>query len=141
MFTPPDSRWSVPFDSSFDVRAHPTAPLAVPPAKKELRRQLNEVIRDIDELQYRLFVEDSRSLLLIFQALDAAGKDSTIRAVFRGVNPAGLQVTAFGEPSSLDLDHDFPLDDGRFRGAGDGGQGRYHHQRHYQYQWFFHAIG
>ena len=107
MFTPPDSRWSVPFDGSFDVRAHPTAPLAVPPAKKELRRQLNEVIKDIDELQYRLFVEDSRSLLLIFQALDAAGKDSTIRAVFRGVNPAGLQVTAFGEPSSLDLDHDF----------------------------------
>ena len=107
MFTPPPSRWSVPFDGSFDVRAHPTAPLADPPAKKELRRQLGEVIKEIDELQYRLFVEDSRSLLLIFQALDAAGKDSTIRTVFRGVNPAGLQVTAFAEPSALDLDHDF----------------------------------
>ena len=107
MFIPPESRWSVPFDGSFEVRAHPTAPLAAPPAKKELRRQLNEVIKDIDDLQYRLFAEDSRSLLLIFQALDAAGKDSTIRAVFRGVNPAGLQVTAFGEPSDLDLDHDF----------------------------------
>ena len=107
MFTPPPSRWSVPFDGSFDVRAHPTAPAADPPAKKELRRQLGEVIKEIDDLQYRLFVEDSRSLLLIFQALDAAGKDSTVRAVFRGVNPAGLQVTAFAEPSSLDLDHDF----------------------------------
>ena len=107
MFIPPESRWSIPFDGSFEVRAHPTAPLADPPAKKELRRQLNEVIKDIDDLQYRLFAEDSRSLLLIFQALDAAGKDSTIRAVFRGVNPAGLQVTAFGEPSDLDLDHDF----------------------------------
>ena len=107
MFTPPPSRWSVPFDGSFDVRAHPTAPAAAPPAKKELRRQLGEVIKEIDDLQYRLFVEDSRSLLLIFQALDAAGKDSTVRAVFRGVNPAGLQVTAFAEPSSLDLDHDF----------------------------------
>ena len=107
MFTPPQSRWSVPFDGSFDVRAHPTAPAADPPAKKELRRQLTEVIKEIDDLQYRLFVEDSRSLLLIFQALDAAGKDSTIRSVFRGVNPAGLQVTAFAEPSSLDLDHDF----------------------------------
>ena len=107
MFIPPESRWSIPFDGSFEVRAHPTAPLAAPPAKKELRRQLNEVIKDIDDLQYRLFAEDSRSLLLIFQALDAAGKDSTIRAVFRGVNPAGLQVTAFGEPSDLDLDHDF----------------------------------
>ena len=107
MFIPPESRWSVPFDGSFDVRAHATAPLAAPPAKKELRRQLNSVIKEIDDLQYRLFVEDSRSLLLIFQALDAAGKDSTIRAVFRGVNPAGLQVTSFAEPSSLDLDHDF----------------------------------
>ncbi len=107
MFIPPESRWSVPFDGSFDVRAHPTAPPADPPAKKVLRKQLNRVITEIDELQYRLFVEDSRSLLLIFQALDAAGKDSTIRAVFRGVNPAGLQVTAFAEPSSLDLDHDF----------------------------------
>ncbi len=107
MFIPPESHWSVPFDGSFEVRAHPTAPLADPPAKKELRRQLNEIIKDIDDLQYRLFSEDSRSLLLIFQALDAAGKDSTIRAVFRGVNPAGLQVTAFGEPSDLDLDHDF----------------------------------
>ncbi len=107
MFTPPQSRWSVPFDGSFDVRAHATGPAADPPAKKELRRQLGEVIKEIDDLQYRLFVEDSRSLLLIFQALDAAGKDSTVRTVFRGVNPAGLQVTAFAEPSSLDLDHDF----------------------------------
>ena len=107
MFVPPESRWSVPFDGSFDVRAHATAPPEAPPTKKELRSQLKAVIKDIDELQYRLFVEDSRSLLLIFQALDAAGKDSTIRSVFRGVNPAGLQVTAFAEPSSLDLDHDF----------------------------------
>jgi len=107
VFIPPESRWSVPFDGSFDVRGHPTAPLAKPPAKKELRRQLGDVIKEIDQLQYSLFVEGSRSLLLIFQALDAAGKDSTIRSVFRGVNPAGLQVTAFAEPSSLDLDHDF----------------------------------
>ena len=107
MFTPPDSRWSVPFDGSFDVRAHATAPPAGAPGKKGLRKALNTLIKELDDLQYRLFVEDSRSLLLIFQALDAAGKDSTIRAVFRGVNPAGLQVTSFAEPSSLDLDHDF----------------------------------
>lgn len=107
MFIPPESRWSVPLDGSFDVRAHATAPPGEPPPKKELRRELNALIKEIDDLQYRLFVEDRRSLLLIFQALDAAGKDSTIRAVFRGVNPAGLHVTAFAEPSSLDLDHDF----------------------------------
>ncbi len=107
MFTPPDSRWSVPFDGSFDVRAHATAPPAGAPGKKGLRKALNTLIKELDDLQYRLYVEDRRSLLLIFQALDAAGKDSTIRAVFRGVNPAGLQVTSFAEPSSLDLDHDF----------------------------------
>ena len=107
MFTPPDSRWSVPFDGSFDVRGHAAAPPPDVPGKKRLRKALNGLIRELDELQYRLFVEDRRSLLLIFQALDAAGKDSTIRAVFRGVNPAGLQVTSFAEPSSLDLDHDF----------------------------------
>ena len=107
MFTPPPSPWIVPFDGSFDVRAHATSPPAEPPAKKHLRAQRNDVVKEIDRLQYRLFVEDSRSLLLIFQALDAAGKDSTIRSVFRGVNPAGLQVTSFAEPSTLDLDHDF----------------------------------
>ena len=107
MFTPPPSRWSVPFDGSFDVRAHATSPPPDVPGRKQLRTERNGLVKEIDRLQYRLFVENSRSLLLIFQALDAAGKDSTIRSVFRGVNPAGLQVTAFAEPSTLDLDHDF----------------------------------
>ena len=107
MFLPPRSRWSVPFDGSFETRAHPAAPPAPQPPKRELRARLREQVRELDALQYRLFIENRRSLLLIFQALDAGGKDSTIRSVFRGVNPAGLQVSSFAEPSSLDLDHDF----------------------------------
>ncbi len=107
MFLPPPSPWTVPFDGSFEARAHAAAPPAVPPSKKELRRLLRARVKELDALQYRLFVENSRSLLLIFQALDAGGKDSAIRSVFRGVNPAGLQVVSFAEPSSLDLDHDF----------------------------------
>ena len=107
MFLPPESRWSVPFDGTFDIRAAATSPPGEVPRKKELRRGLNDLIKELDDLQYRLFVEDRHSLLLIFQALDAGGKDSTIRAVFRGVNPAGLQVTSFKEPSSYELDHDF----------------------------------
>jgi polyphosphate kinase 2 (PPK2 family) len=47
------------------------------------------------------------ALLLIFQAMDAAGKDGTIRAVMRGVNPAGCQVFSYKQPSHLELDHDF----------------------------------
>ncbi len=107
MFTPPESRWSVPFDGDYDIRSIATSPPPESPSKKELRTILNVLIKELDELQYRLYVEDRHSLLLIFQALDAGGKDSTIRAVFRGVNPAGLQVTSFKEPSSYELDHDF----------------------------------
>jgi PPK2 family polyphosphate:nucleotide phosphotransferase len=61
----------------------------------------------ISDLQERLYADDSWSLLLIFQAMDAAGKDGTIKHVMSGINPAGCQVTSFKAPSSLELDHDF----------------------------------
>ena len=65
------------------------------------------MVRQISSLQERLYAEDRRSLLLIFQAMDAAGKDSTIRAVLRGINPAGVRVHSFKKPSSRELGHDF----------------------------------
>lgn len=58
-------------------------------------------------LQEKLYAQDRWSLLLIFQGMDAAGKDSAIEAVFDGVNPQGCEVTSFKQPSSLDLDHDY----------------------------------
>jgi PPK2 family polyphosphate:nucleotide phosphotransferase len=61
----------------------------------------------LQELQPRLFANDRYSVLLVFQALDAAGKDGTIRAVLSGINPAGCQVHSFKAPSSEELDHDF----------------------------------
>jgi polyphosphate kinase 2 (PPK2 family) len=61
----------------------------------------------LDELQRLLYAHDHYSLLLIFQAMDAAGKDGTIRAVMRGINPSGCQVLSFKQPSSQELDHDF----------------------------------
>ena len=61
----------------------------------------------ISELQEKLYADDSWSLLLIFQAMDAAGKDGTIKHVMTGINPAGCQVTSFKAPSALELDHDF----------------------------------
>jgi len=61
----------------------------------------------ISDLQERLYADDSWSLLLIFQAMDAAGKDGTIKHVMSGINPAGCQVTSFKQPSQLELDHDF----------------------------------
>ena len=64
-------------------------------------------IQLISDLQERLYADDSWSLLLIFQAMDAAGKDGTIKHVMSGINPAGCQVTSFKQPSELELDHDF----------------------------------
>ena len=59
------------------------------------------------EVQDMLYAQDRWSLLLVFQAMDAAGKDSTIKHVMSGVNPQGCQVFSFKQPSSEELDHDF----------------------------------
>ncbi len=59
------------------------------------------------ELQDKLFAQDRKSLLLVFQAMDAAGKDGTIKHVMSGVNPAGVQVNSFKAPSAEELDHDY----------------------------------
>jgi PPK2 family polyphosphate:nucleotide phosphotransferase len=61
----------------------------------------------LSDFQERLYAQDRWSLLLIFQGMDAAGKDSAIKSVFEGVNPQGCEVTSFKQPSSHELDHDF----------------------------------
>jgi PPK2 family polyphosphate:nucleotide phosphotransferase len=63
--------------------------------------------RRIRDLQERLYAEHRQSLLVIFQATDTGGKDSTIRRVFKGVNPQGVRVWSFKQPSQEELDHDF----------------------------------
>ena len=61
----------------------------------------------LSDFQEKLYAQDRWSLLLIFQGMDAAGKDSAIKAVFDGVNPQGCEVTSFKQPTSHELDHDF----------------------------------
>jgi len=61
----------------------------------------------MEELQERLFAEGKRSLLIVLQAMDTGGKDGAIRKVFQGINPQGVQVTAFKAPSPAELAHDF----------------------------------
>ncbi len=73
------------------------------PAKPLLQRG----IAWLAEEQEMLYAQDRWSLLLVFQAMDAAGKDSTIEHVMSGINPQGCQVFSFKQPSSEDLDHDF----------------------------------
>jgi len=97
----------VPDDGGFRVASAPTAPAADAPGKKACGKELKALQRELQDLQRRLYAEDKRSLLLVFQAMDAAGKDGTVRAVMSRVNPAGCQVSAFKAPSKNELDHDF----------------------------------
>jgi PPK2 family polyphosphate:nucleotide phosphotransferase len=75
--------------------------------KKEAGKLLTEGIDRLVDLQGRLYAQDRWALLLIFQAMDAAGKDSTIKHVLSGINPQGVHVSSFKQPSAEELDHDF----------------------------------
>jgi PPK2 family polyphosphate:nucleotide phosphotransferase len=75
--------------------------------KKEAEILLARGIERLRELQARLYAQDQWALLLIFQAMDAAGKDSTIEHVMSGVNPQGCEVHSFKAPSANELDHDY----------------------------------
>ncbi|HEY5559431.1 MAG TPA: PPK2 family polyphosphate kinase [Steroidobacteraceae bacterium] len=97
----------VPFDGRFSIRDFPTDPPDGRPSKKELEQELADLVDQLDKWQHRLFADERFAVLAVFQAMDAAGKDSTIRKVFSGVNPAGFRVHAFGRPSELELRHDF----------------------------------
>ncbi len=94
-------------NSSFDLAKSLTTPDVENLSNDLLKAKLNKYRKLLGDLQHKLYAEDKRSVLLIFQAMDAAGKDSTIRAVMKGVNPAGCEVYSFKKPSSLELDHDF----------------------------------
>src|SRR5262245_19312067 len=76
-------------------------------SKEEYEKLLAEHIEDLSKLQNLLFAHNRYALLLIFQAPDAAGKDSAIKHVMSGVNPQGCQVYSFKRPSTEELDHDF----------------------------------
>lgn len=75
--------------------------------KDQAQELLKQGIQRLASLQERMYAQDRWALLLIFQALDAAGKDGTIKHVMSGINPQGCQVSSFKQPSSEDLDHDF----------------------------------
>jgi PPK2 family polyphosphate:nucleotide phosphotransferase len=105
MFEAPRNEWLVPFAGGFGIDQAPTSPGAghAPTGRRSLKAE----VRRIAEAQRILYADDRYALLLIFQAMDAAGKDSTIRAVLSGVNPAGCHVVSFKQPSTLELDQDF----------------------------------
>src|SRR5580765_8005513 len=75
--------------------------------KPRAKEALSSGIKVLADLQNMLYAQDQWSVLLIFQAMDAAGKDGAIRHVMSGINPQGCQVFSFKGPTSEDLDHDF----------------------------------
>jgi PPK2 family polyphosphate:nucleotide phosphotransferase len=75
--------------------------------KKEAKRLLADGIERLSDLQERLYAQDRWAVLAVFQAMDAAGKDSVIKHVMSGINPQGCQVFSFKAPSAQELDHDF----------------------------------
>ena len=75
--------------------------------KKQASKILEDSVEELAGLQELLYASDTWSVLVVFQALDAAGKDGAIKHVMSGVNPQGVEVTSFKEPSSEDLDHTF----------------------------------
>lgn len=100
-----------------DFRAQPDKPVQlgdwptkvkpVYSSKKAYRKLLDEKTEELSELQRVHYASNQYALLLIFQAMDAAGKDGAIRHVMSGINPQGCQVFSFKQPSEEELDHDF----------------------------------
>lgn len=93
-------------NSKFDIQKHSTT-YKGKITKDEAKKLLEKEKQKLHLLQEKLYADGSQSLLIILQAMDAAGKDSLIEHVFSGVNPQGCEVTSFKTPSSKDYSHDF----------------------------------
>jgi PPK2 family polyphosphate:nucleotide phosphotransferase len=101
------SRFRVPESRRVDLSQWPTRCRPYYRSKTHYRSLLAEQIEQLRDRQNLFYAYDRYALLLIFQALDAAGKDSVIKHVMSGVNPQGCQVFSFKHPSATELDHDF----------------------------------
>ncbi|WP_449048948.1 PPK2 family polyphosphate kinase [Parapedobacter sp.] len=110
-----------------DFRTDDAAPLK----KKEAKAGLADFRDELKEYQERLYAEDSQSLLIIFQAKDAAGKDGAIEHVMSGVNPQGCQVFSFKQPTHNDYEHDFLWR--HYKALPERGRIGIHNRSHYEY--------
>ena len=97
----------VPEGKKVNLKKWPTLVKPVYRSKKEYHKLLNEHVEELSSLQRLHYASNHYAVLLIFQAMDAAGKDGAIRHVMSGVNPQGCQVFSFKHPSAAELEHDF----------------------------------
>ena len=92
---------------SLDLKKWQTLGDALYSSKDDYADRLREHVAKLSSLQELLYADNSYSVLLILQAMDAAGKDGAIKHVMSGINPVGCQVFSFNKPSAEELDHDF----------------------------------
>jgi PPK2 family polyphosphate:nucleotide phosphotransferase len=102
-----EDRFRVRPDKKFRLEDHDPGFTGRFESKADGKRHLEEGLAKLRDLQEKLYAQDQWAVLLIFQAMDAAGKDSVIEHVMSGVNPQGCQVYSFKAPSAEELDHDF----------------------------------
>jgi PPK2 family polyphosphate:nucleotide phosphotransferase len=102
-----EDRFRVRPDKKFRLEDHDPGFTGRFESKEDGKRHLLQGLEKLHDLQEMLYAQDQWAILLIFQAMDAAGKDSVIEHVMSGVNPQGCQVFSFKAPSSEELDHDF----------------------------------
>ncbi|MSP00799.1 MAG: polyphosphate kinase 2 family protein [Acetobacteraceae bacterium] len=101
------NQFRVAEDETVKLQHRPTRVAAFYDSKAEYDALLAAHVKELDRLQQRLYAADGHAVLLIFQAMDAAGKDGVIRHVMSGINPQGCQVFSFKHPSAQELQHDF----------------------------------
>ena len=94
-------------DKKFKIKDWPTSVKPFYDSKKEYKALMESNVDELSALQQLHFASNRYALLLIFQGMDAAGKDGAVRHVLSGVNPAGVQVWSFKQPSAEELEHDF----------------------------------
>ena len=92
---------------NFDLKNFKTDLLFGTTNKKEAKKEMEKLQEELAELQQKMYATDNHSLLLVFQAMDAAGKDSTIKNVFSGMFPQACQVFSFKAPTKKELEHDY----------------------------------
>lgn len=100
-------KFLVPAGKKVNLKNHQTDDTGDYTDKKQAEKDLAKNIERMAELQDVLYAQNQHALLIIFQAMDAAGKDSAIKHVMSGLNPQGTQVFSFKQPSSEELDHDY----------------------------------
>lgn len=101
------AQFRFPKKSPIRLRKLPTRIKSLYTDEADYLKQLTSVRDDINEMQAQMYAHDRHAMLVVFQAMDAAGKDSTIEHVFSGVNPQGVEVHSFKKPNDDELDHDF----------------------------------